>query len=86
VTTVELECGYGAGLTPERFAGRVLDEAGRTTTLSGEIYARYAMVPHPEFVLKEGAARAVIDGRAGLGWIEQGWPKAYLDHVERTGY
>jgi hypothetical protein len=85
-TDLDLACSYSAGLTPERFTARVLDEAGRTTTLDGEIYARYALIPHPEFVLKEGPARAQIDGRAGVGWLEQGWPKSYLDHVERSGY
>jgi hypothetical protein len=85
-TGVELSCDYGPLLTHNRFEARVRDEAGRTTSVSGEVYARYRLIPHPEMALNEGAARSLIDGRPALGWMEQGWPKAYLDHIAREGY
>jgi hypothetical protein len=41
----------------------------------------YPLRPDPAFTLNEGAARIVIDGVAGSGWMEMGWPQPYLDHI-----
>lgn len=67
------------------FSATVRDEAGRTTRLDAEVFGVFPLVPDPEFVLNEGAAAITIDGHAGSGWVEMGWPRAYLDHIRSVG-
>ena len=70
----------------EQFRQTVLDatltdEAGRSTAVHVDFFGQFPLVPHPELILMEGAGNAVIDGRAGAGWMEVAWPRAYLDHI-----
>ena len=64
-----------------RLDATLTDEAGRTTGLAVDFFGHYPLIPHPELTLMEGAGKALIDGRDGVGWMEVAWPTAYLDHI-----
>lgn len=61
------------------------DEAGRTTSVSVDVFAHYPLIPDPALILNEGAGRALIDGMPGLGWMEVAWPADYLAHIKAAG-
>lgn len=67
------------------FQCAIVDEAGRRTQVEAKVFGVYPLFPDPTFVLNEGAAEILIDGVAGSGWLEMGWPTAYLDHVRNIG-
>ncbi len=67
------------------FQATVVDEAGRTTSVDGTVFGVYPLVADPNFVLHEGAAEIMVDGKPGSGWLEMGWPRDYLAHVRGTG-
>lgn len=72
-------------LRQKSMVATLTDEAGRETTLSGEFFAHYPLIPDPDFVLNESCLAVIIDGEAGVGQLEMGWPKAYLDYVSKNG-
>lgn len=65
---------------------RIHDSAGRVTTLEGDHYAHFPLIPGPHTVLNEGAMRCKINGRPGVGWSEFMWPTSYLEHLRKTRY
>ena len=67
------------------FQCQITDEAGRQTSVDAKVFGVYPLHPDPNFVLNEGAAEIQIDGSAGSGWLEFGWPTPYLEHVKSTG-
>ena len=60
-------------------------EEGRVTEVSTQVFAHYTLVPEPGIHLRESGGRAMIDGKQGVGWMEVGWPKTYLDHINENG-
>jgi hypothetical protein len=85
VTDVQVSVEFDKNYWQQRYTAAVTDDAGRMTVLSTEVFARYTLVPDPTFHLRESGGRTVIDGRQGVGWMEVGWPKAYLDHIDKNG-
>jgi hypothetical protein len=81
VTAVTVDWQRDANYLHKQFDAVVQDEAGRTTKVSAQVFAHYALIPDATTVLNEGAARATIDGQPGVGWMEMCWPKAYLEHI-----
>jgi hypothetical protein len=57
------------------------DDAGRTTTLQGELTAMFEFKVSPLATLNEGSMRMRIDGRPGIGHVEMCWQKGYLAHM-----
>ena len=45
------------------------------------MHSHYRLVPDPALHLNEGAGRAIIDGKSGVGWMEMAWPADYLEHI-----
>jgi len=72
-------------LNHRAFQCDIQDEAGRRTRVDAKVFGIYPLVPDPGFVLNEGAADIVIDGIAGCGWMEMGWPRHYLDYIGSSG-
>ena len=68
-----------------QFDATLQDEAGRVTSVSVNFFAHYPLIPDPALVLNEGAGRALIDGKQGLGRLEVAWPIDYLAHIKSTG-
>lgn len=64
----------------------VEDDLGRTTSLSGDVFARYKMEPHPMSSNHEGSLRLEIEGVPGVGHLEMQWQKPYLDYVKEQDY
>ena len=53
----------------------------RVTEIVVEFFASTTLVPDPRIHLREAAGRATYDGKPGVGWLEVGWPAAYLDYA-----
>lgn len=85
VTDVEMEVNYDDQLLQQDFQAVITDEAGRKTVIEGSFYGVHPLIPHPELVLNEGAARVTYDGLPGPGWMEVAWPARYLEHVRANG-
>lgn len=84
VTGVDIDWRHGPDYLHTGYDCVVHDEAGRRTDISVEVFAHYALIPDPSLVLNEGAGRAVIDGKPGVGWLEVAWPTGYLDHIRKN--
>jgi hypothetical protein len=85
VTNVQIALKYTDDLWHQSLNATISDEAGRITTVEAEFYARYTLVPSPLLSLRESPARAIFDGKPGLGWMEVAWPPTYLDYVAAHG-
>lgn len=81
ITALELTVDYDPAFWQTGYRAAITDAAGRATALSGKIFGNHCLVPNLPLSLNEGAGPALIDGRAGTGWIECGWPTAYLEHI-----
>jgi hypothetical protein len=62
------------------------DELGRTTTMRGNVFAKYKMTPHPMSSNHEGSMELEIEGVAGAGHLEMQWQKPYLDYIQTQDY
>ena len=85
ITDLHTDIEYNEVLHPQKVISRVTDEAGRSTALTAEVYARYKLKPGDEFHLLECAASATYDGTPGVGWLELGCQPSYFDFVEQNG-
>jgi hypothetical protein len=72
-------------LNHKAFQCAITDEAGRQTRVEAEVFGIYPLRADPNFTLNEGASIIHIDGVAGSGWLEMGWPQSYLDHIAANG-
>lgn len=59
----------------------IMDAAGRRTEVSGRVFALFEFPVSEQCVLNEGSMSVVIDGHGGVGHLEMGWQKSYLDYV-----
>lgn len=64
----------------------VTDELGRTTTMKGDVFAKYKMTPHPMSANHEGSMKVEIEGVPGVGHLEMQWQKPYLDYMQQQPY
>jgi hypothetical protein len=85
VSDVAVSVEFDQDYWQQRYVAKITDDAGRTTVVSAQVFAHYTLVPESTFHLRESGARAVIDGEQGVGWMEVGWPKTYLDHINENG-
>ena len=85
VTAVDPDITYSDDLWQQRATMTITDETGRTVQVEAEFYAHYTLIPSDKLHLREGAARTLVDGEAGTGWMEVAWPPAYLDYVKENG-
>ncbi|WP_216892451.1 DUF7064 domain-containing protein [Nocardia alni] len=59
----------------------VIDEAGRSTSVTCDPYAYFEFPVSPRTTLLDVVVRAEIDGNAGSGFADWAWPKDYLSHL-----
>lgn len=85
VADVEISVEFDKDFRQQHYTAKVTDDVGRTTELSTQVFGHYTLVPDPGFHLRESGGRATIDGKPGTGWLEIGWPKSYLDHINKYG-
>lgn len=85
ITAMEVEVKTDNNLRQESMSASLRDEMGRITSLKGEFFSHYPLIPDPDFVLNEACMVVEIDGKAGVGQLEMAWPKAYLDHIQSNG-
>lgn len=60
---------------------KLLDRAGRATTLKGDFFAHFPLMPGPETTLYESSMSCEINGKPGVGWAEFMWPTDYLEYL-----
>lgn len=70
------------GITHRTIAAAILDEAGRTIRLKGNVFA-LTELPMEHSMLVEGAARFSIDGTPGTGIAEYLWPADYFEYLKK---
>ena len=56
----------------------VRDSAGRSTSITGETFAKYQFEVDPMVILNESAITVTIEGKDGVGWCEFCWNRNYL--------
>jgi hypothetical protein len=81
VADVRINWQVGADYWHKQFDAVITDEIARTTTVAVSVSGHYTLIPDPAIVLREGAGRATIDGKPGVGWMEVAWPQEYLEHI-----
>ena len=81
VTDLSYDLTFGDQFKQKRLTATLTDEAGRTTTVEADFYAHAPLIPSPDITLTEAAARAVIDGKPGVGWLEVAMQTEYLEHI-----
>ncbi len=81
ITAVVIDIDFDDQFLQQHLEATVTDEAGRITQVSADFYAHGVLIPAPEITLNEAAARIVIDGKPGVGWLEHAWPTDYLAHI-----
>lgn len=59
----------------------LVDRAGRKTSLKGNFYAQFPLIPGPHTTLYESSMRCEINGKPGVGWAEFMWPTEYLEYL-----
>lgn len=67
------------------YRATVVDAAGRSTQIESTVFGTYCLVPAPGISLNESGANTLIDGKAGVGWMECAWPTDYLEHIRANG-
>jgi hypothetical protein len=85
VANVDIAVEFDPEYWQQRYTAKILDDAGRTTVVSTEVFAHYTLVPDPTMQLRESGGIATIDGTEGAGWLEVGWPSSYLEHLRKNG-
>lgn len=85
ITDLSVDWQGDSSLNQKSFQCDIVDEAGRTTRVEAQVFGVFPLPASASFVLNEGAAHISIDGNAGSGWMEMGWPTAYLEHIGSTG-
>lgn len=66
----------------KRIVATLTDDAGRTTEIEADFYAHGTLIPSPDVTLNESAARMIVDGKEGVGWMEHAWQTDYLAHIQ----
>jgi hypothetical protein len=85
ITDLDTEWRGDSRLNQEWYRCAITDALGRHTALEADVFGVYPLVADVNFVLNEGASTMIIDGQAGSGWMEMGWPISYLDHIAQRG-
>ena len=85
IETVENDVDYDDQYWQTGYRARLIDAAGRETTVETEVFGCYTLLPDPVVSLNESGGRALIDGKPGIGWMECAWPTAYLEHIRANG-
>lgn len=83
VASVDVDFTVDAQYRQSTIGATLVDTAGRTTRVTGAYFGHFPLVPKPSCTLYEGAMRAEIDGKPGVGWTEFMWPTAYLEHLRK---
>ncbi len=86
ITDLDVKYKYDADFWHTSAVVVVGDELGRTTTMKGEVFAKYKMTPHPMSSNHEGSMILEIEGVPGAGHLEMQWQKPYLDYMQSQNY
>lgn len=81
IASLELDWAGDTAFNHISYTCEIVDDRGRNTKLVGDVIGHYELIPSADLVLKEGPGSVTVDGRSGSGWLEMGWPTAYLDLI-----
>ena len=84
ITHIETEVQFSDALWQQSLNTTLQDELGRTTTITTEFFAHYALHPADSCVLREAAGKANFDGQEGVGWLEVFWPSDYIEFFQKN--
>jgi hypothetical protein len=85
VDTVKVDVDYDSQYWQTGYTAKIVDAAGRETNVQTEVFGTYTLLPDPALSLNESGGGAMIDGKAGVGWMECAWPTSYLAHIRANG-
>lgn len=85
IATVDVDVAYDDQYWQTSYTARIVDEAGRETSIETEVFGTYTLKPVPNCSLNESGGRSLIDGKPGVGWMECCWPTDYLEHIREHG-
>lgn len=85
VEAIDVDVDYDREYWQTAYRAKLVDAAGRETTVTGDVFGTYTLVPDPRCSLNESGARVMIDGNEGVGWMECCWPTDYLAHIRANG-
>ncbi|MHB8692786.1 MAG: DUF7064 domain-containing protein [Solirubrobacteraceae bacterium] len=71
-----------AQIMHSRYSGTLTDDAGRETTMTYTGHSNFVFPVSPEATMHEVACTATIDGVDGIGHVEMGWPRDYLERAQ----
>jgi len=86
VTGLDVSYEHDENFFHHSFSAVVDDELGRTTTVTGTVFARYVMTPHENAHNNEGSVAVQIEGVPGVGHLEMQWQKPYMDYIRGQDY
>jgi hypothetical protein len=78
----DAEFDLDAQLMHSRYSGRLIDDAGRETTMTYAGHSAFVFPVSPEATMHEVACTATIDGVDAIGHVEMGWPNDYLNRAQ----
>jgi hypothetical protein len=81
ISSLDFDLKYDDQFRQERITANIVDEAGRTTSMTTDFTMHGILIPAPEITLNEAAGTMTIDGKPGVGWMEHAWPTDYLAHI-----
>ncbi|MGE4322145.1 MAG: hypothetical protein AB7E60_03870 [Sphingobium sp.] len=85
IAGVDFSFDYVGKMEPTAFEAVIVDELGRRTDLSAQVYAQLAITSDPTYTMNESTGRAKIDGRDAVVWLEMAWPTDYRDYIGTAG-
>jgi hypothetical protein len=86
ITDLDVTYEFDEGFWHTSVVAVARDELDRTTTMTGTVFARYKMEPHPMSANHEGSLRLEIERVPGIGHLEMQWQKPYLDYILQQDY
>ena len=86
VTGLDVRYEHDENFFHHSFSAVVDDELGRSTTVTGTVFARYVMTPHANAHNNEGSVAVEIEGVPGVGHLEMQWQKPYMDYIRGEDY
>ena len=85
VESIDVDVDYDRDFRQTGYRADLIDASERSTHIEGAVFGTYLLAPDPATSLVESGARATIDGKPAIGWMECAWPSAYLEHIRANG-
>lgn len=85
ITDVDIAVDIDDNMIHNEFVATIEDDAGRTTTVTGETFAHTEFPAAPTTSIVVCSDTVEIDGRPGVGQLDLLWAKDYIDLLRERG-